>query len=171
VIVGHDDAGRIDDEAGADGLSLGMRPHLALALLAKALGELVHELFHLLLGRAIRHLHGLVVALGLHGHGHVDHGRRHLGGEVGEVVRHRLAGHGRGRREQGSDQGWCRERRRQRQGRQNAGFGLGHFKGASSLLARGICVPPHGAPMAATLNVCIVGGRCPLARRQIDGSP
>src|SRR5882724_585114 len=35
------------------------------------------------------------------------------------------------------------------------------------LLARGIWVPAHGAPMAATLNVCIVGRRCLQARRQI----
>src|SRR5205814_9960217 len=39
------------------------------------------------------------------------------------------------------------------------------------LLARGIWVPAHGAPMSATLNVCIVGCRCPQARREIDGSP
>ncbi len=120
VIVGDDDAGRIDDEAGAHGLRLGMRAHLALALLAEALGEFLHELLHLILGRAIRHLHALVIALGLHGHGHVDHGRRHLGGEVGEVVGHRFAGHGRGRREQGNDQSRRRERRRQCQGSQNA---------------------------------------------------
>ena len=36
-------------------------------------------------------------------------------------------------------------------------FCLGHFERASSLLAGGIWDPAHGAPMAATLNVCIVG--------------
>ena len=50
-----------------------MRALLALALLAEALGELAHELFHLLLGAAVAaavgHLRVLVLAgIGLHGH-------------------------------------------------------------------------------------------------------
>ena len=126
VIVGHDYAVWIDDEAGAHGLRLGLRPHLALALLAEALGELLHELLHLLLVGTIGHLHAFVVALGLHGHGHVHDGRRHLGGEVGKVAGHRLAGHGGGRRQQGSDQGRGGERGGNRQGRQYTGLRLCH---------------------------------------------
>jgi len=61
--VGDDPAVGVDDEARADSLGLLrltlLRLHLrlaGLALLAEALGEALHELFHLLLLRAVRHL-------------------------------------------------------------------------------------------------------------------
>jgi hypothetical protein len=136
VVVGHDDAGRIDDEAGADRLRLGLRPLLAATLLSEALGELAHELLELLLARLVRHLSLVVVrSARLHGDGDVHDRRRHLGGEVGEVVRRRLAGHCGGRSQHRRDQRRSRERGGQRQGSEYPGFGLGHFE-LSLLVAR-----------------------------------
>jgi hypothetical protein len=151
---------------GADGLRLlrrTLRLHLGHALLAEALGEALHELFHLLLlAGAVGHLDVVVVGrAGLHGHGDIDDRRGHLGGEVGEVLhaRHdgRSGGDRRRRGEQRGDQHRRRQRRRQRQGGEN-GLGLRHknnlLRGA---LAKEIWDLAHGDRMAASLNVCIVG--------------
>jgi len=121
VIVRDDDAGWIDDEARADGLLLGLRPLLDLALLAEALGELAHEFFHLRL-TGLRagivvvagHLELFVARTGLHRDGHVHDRRRHLGGKVGKVMS-RFARDGGGRDQHRGNEGGGGQRCRKRQ--------------------------------------------------------
>ncbi len=141
--VGDDPAVGVDDEARADSLGLLgrtlLRLHLrlaGLALLAEALGEALHELFHLLLLRAVSHLRFVVVhGAGLHGHGDIDDRRGHLGGEVGEILHGGLAGDRRGRSEQGNNEHRSRERGGERQGGEN-GLGLRHELSPSGGLGR-----------------------------------
>jgi hypothetical protein len=149
MVVGDDPAGRVDDEAGADRLCLLGRTigaHVGHAALAELLHEALHELLHLLLLAAVRHVGLFVVGgAGLHGHGNVDDRRRHLGGQVREILRarHDRRG-GRGRRSDrrgGGEQ--RRDQRRRRQGRRQAqggedGLGLRHELLLRGDLANGI---------------------------------
>ena len=157
VIVGDDDARRIDDEAGADCLRLGLRHLLGMALLAEALGELAHELFHLRLAGLLvvaRHPGLIVDGAGLHGDRDVDDSRRHLGGEVGEIMGG-LAGMA----------GVVISIGATRAGAVSAVVSASAAKSFLVFvignllfeLAGDIWAPPHGTPMAGTLNVCIVG--------------
>jgi len=115
VIVGHHEAGRIDDEAGPQALHPPFRRGLVTGAAALAGPVAVQEILEELLERRARREHWDVrtarrVVAGLHAlrRGDVDHGRQQLGRQIGEAVRgrprdrgHRGHQGGAGQREQG----------------------------------------------------------------------
>ena len=85
VIVGDDQPGRIDDEAGAQRIDAVRRRFRIIALAVMVLEELVEKLLHRRAGRQIGQFGDVRIDV-LRGR-NIDHGVDHLLGDVGDVVR------------------------------------------------------------------------------------